>query len=221
MAAVTGATGADKDGPDTGRRRFLLLSAGEPAAAPPPAEPPAADHAATVSAMAEHIRQCTRRGCLARRHDFAEPPFALAEDGLAAALDALVADPDCADIVTLHGDKDDYHYSTERMTANYARILFWLAERDTRQIVAETVRFECATYPRPYPVRMLMLQPYFFDDARIAAALAMLAQSDAHRDIKRVQASNGALYLYSEQTMSEPEAEGLCEWLEVEQHANP
>jgi hypothetical protein len=49
----------------------------------------------------------------------------------------------------------------------------------------------------------------------------MLDQSAAYQDIKRVHASNGELYLYSDRTMTHPAAQGLCQWLEVGQYANP
>ncbi len=36
-----------------------------------------------------------------------------------------------------------------------------------------------------------------------------------------MEASNGAIYLYSDRYMSVGKAQGLCEWIEVEQYENP
>jgi hypothetical protein len=207
----------ERDKPDLGRRRFLLLSRDESAPAPAEAE----KDAAPVAVIVDHIRLRSRQGSLARRQDFSLPPFQLDEAALTSALAEVADDVDYGDIASLEGEKDRFYYSTATMTTNYATILLWLADRDSCRIVADVVRLECETYPRPLPVGMLRGAPYCFDEERLGAALALLGQSAAYDDIKQVRASNGELYLYSDKSMSYPEAKGLCEWLEVKQHANP
>lgn len=68
---------------------------------------------------------------------------------------------------------------------------------------------------------MLALHPYGFDDDKIASTLRFLADTEAYQDIHQVEASNGAIYLYSDRYMSVGKAQGLYEWIEVEQYENP
>ncbi|MDR3439108.1 YdhW family putative oxidoreductase system protein [Telmatospirillum sp.] len=223
-AAKTASATENEERPDLGRRRFLRLTNREaqPAAetvVPESVVPEPVD--AQPGAITNHIRQCSRQASLTKRSAMTAPPFDLSEEKLVEVLADIAADPECADIVSLAGDSDHYYYSEKHMTANYAGILFSLSEKNADQTLAEAVRFECKTYPRPYHVAMLKQEPYYFDDEKISAALSILRSSDIYRDIKPVYASNGELYLYSDITMEYAEAQGLCEWFEVECHQNP
>ena len=125
------------------------------------------------------------------------------------------------DIVELKGDKHKYYYSNQKISANYARMLFTMEERDICTTIAEITRFECKTYPRPYPVQSLRNLPYCYTPEQINAALEQIKHKAQLQDIQPVYASNNALYLFSTQFMSQAYARGLCEWIEVEQYENP
>lgn len=125
------------------------------------------------------------------------------------------------DIVEVEGQKSHYYYSTHSMSDNYAKLSILAQEKDHCGVVAEVVRFECVTYPRPYSVEMLHYAPFWMTDEEINAALLGLKTKADCQDIQEVRASNDAVYLFSQQHMNKAMAQGLCEWIEVEQFANP
>lgn len=202
------------DTPDLRLRRLLLpLSARDASAAE---EAPA-----PYLALADDIRRRSADGNVADIGQLRETWDAPDDDAFDALLERINADTACADIVFITHHDTRYYYSARHMSHNYACILVFTHEQDACATLAETVRFECQTYPRPYQVRMLTLPPYRFDEDKIESALRFLAQSDAYCDIHRVQASNGEPYLFSDRFMSYGKAQGLCEWIEVEQYENP
>lgn len=216
----------EQDGPDLRRRKLLLpLSAAVQDAAPEPEiAPPPPPHLA----LADAIRRASADGTVtahqalqarldAAREGESEPQ----EDTLETLLSQIRADASCQDIQTIAQQENGFYYSDRHMSHNYARILVFTHEQDACATLAHSVRFECETYPRPFKARMLALPPYGFDQDKIASALRFLAQSEAYRDIHQVAASNGAVYLYSDRFMSVGKAQGLCEWIEVEQYENP
>lgn len=87
-------------------------------------------------------------------------------------LESIKQNGDYADIACLTGSKDDYYYSTQAMSENYAAMSLQVVEQDICRAIAHAVRFECQTYPRPYKVAMLMQAPYYFQEAQIEAAIA-------------------------------------------------
>lgn len=133
----------------------------------------------------------------------------------------LLSDEVFEDIVEMVGQKSRYYYSTKSMSANYAKMLMLVEEKDRCTMIAEVVRFECVTYPRPYAVEMLQHAPFFISKDEVHVAVTALGKTKGCEDILSVQASNDALYLYSNKHMTQGMARGLCEWIEVEQFANP
>ncbi|WP_438335331.1 YdhW family putative oxidoreductase system protein [Edwardsiella tarda] len=210
---------APVDEPDRAKRQWLqrLQHASNALSVPAPAE----THDAPEAILADFIRQHSASGKLVARARFLQPPYAFAEADLTTLLASLAQRATEADIVCLTGARDDYYYSVRNMTANYADICLQMMEQDICRAIAEAVRFACRTYPRPYPLAMLALPPYGFTAAQIRAALATLDTHPDYADIRRVEASNGAPYLFSERFMSHGKAYGLCQWIEIEQHQNP
>ena len=96
-----------------------------------------------------------------------------------------------------------------------------VVENDICRAIAEAVRFDCQTYPRPYKVAMLAQPPYHFEPEQVTAALTAMETHPDYADIRAVESSNAEPYLFSERFMSYGKAYGLCEWLEVEQYQNP
>ncbi len=136
-------------------------------------------------------------------------------------LESIKQNGDYADIACLTGSKDDYYYSTQAMSENYAAMSLQVVEQDICRAIAHAVRFECQTYPRPYKVAMLMQAPYYFREAQIEAAIAAMDVAPEYADIRQVESSTAVLYLFSERFMTYGKAYGLCEWFEVEQFQNP
>lgn len=171
--------------------------------------------------VADFIRQHSASGQLVARSVFLLPPYSVPETDLSALLDVLGQDANGADITCVQGAEEAYFYSTQTMTANYADMCVQVVENDICRAIAEAVRFDCRTYPRPYKVAMLTQPPYRFESQQIAAALTAMETHPDYADIRTVESSNAKPYLFSERFMSYGKAYGLCEWLEVEQYQNP
>ena len=106
--------------------------------------------------LAEFIRQHSAAGQLVARAVFLSPPYSVAEEELSVLLESIKQNGDHADIACLTGSQDDYYYSTQAMSENYAAMSLQVVEQDICRAIAHAVRFECQTYPRPYKVAMLM-----------------------------------------------------------------
>ena len=171
--------------------------------------------------VADFIRQHSASGQLVARSVFLLPPYSVPETDLSALLDVLGQDANGADITCVQGAEEAYFYSTQTMTANYADMCVQVVENDICRAIAEAVRFDCRTYPRPYKVAMLTQPPYSFESQQITAALTAMETHPDYADIRTVESSNAEPYLFSERFMSYGKAYGLCEWLEVEQYQNP
>ena len=173
------------------------------------------------SIVADFIRQPSASGQVVARSVFLQPPYSVPETELSTLLDALCQDANDADISRVQGAEDAYFYSTQTMSANYADMCVQVMENDICRAIAEAVRFDCRTYPRPYKVAMLTQPPYSFESQQLAAALTAMETHPDYADIRPVESSNAEPYLFSERFMSYGKAYGLCEWLEVEQYQNP
>ena len=191
----------------------------------PPVEqmnaPQVQEPASPESIVADFIRQHSASGQLVARSVFLLPPYSVPETDLSALLDVLGQDANGADITCVQGAEEAYFYSTQTMTANYADMCVQVVENDICRAIAEAVRFDCRTYPRPYKVAMLTQPPYSFESQQITAALTAMETHPDYADIRTVESSNAEPYLFSERFMSYGKAYGLCEWLEVEQYQNP
>lgn len=174
-----------------------------------------------AKAMSDYIRTASQCGKLVTHSTFSASPFNLPEDALDDACCEMKTNPDYGDIHTLAGKQTRYYYSSNVMTENYARMLMLVAEDDTCQLIAQVVRFESETYPRPYKLNMLTKMPYLLAKEQMDTALELMEKTPEYQDIGRVVASNDEPYLYSNRFMSYGRAKGLCEWIEVEQFENP
>lgn len=171
--------------------------------------------------VADFIRQSSANGQLVARELFLLPPYSVKEVELVPLLETLREGLAGDDIAWAQGSQDDYYYSTQTMTANYADMCVQVVEKDICRAIALAVRFDCQTYPRPYKIAMLEQSPYGFEPQQIQAALAAIETHPDYADIRTVASSNDVPYLFSERFMSYGKAYGLCEWLEVEQFQNP
>ncbi|MCL2897782.1 YdhW family putative oxidoreductase system protein [Brenneria tiliae] len=208
--------------PDLTKRRLLLpLSQQTPAADNDVATDEVSEPQAPFLAVAEYIRRRSAAGELVNEGEFQQTPYSLDEETVSQLFEQIGASEACADILSVSNDKERYYYSDRSISHNYARILIFTHEQDICKTIADTVRFECQTYPRPYKVQMLRLPPYSFDRQKIDEAMRFFERSAEFQDIRPIAASNGEPYLFSERFMSYGKAKGLCEWIEVEQYENP
>lgn len=171
--------------------------------------------------VADFIRQSSITGALVARSALLAPPYSMTEPDLAKVLEEIGHTEAFADIMLSVGTQDDYYYSSQSISVNYANMCVLVIEKDICRTIAQTVRFECETYPRPYKVAMLAQSPYCFEPEQIEAALTAIDTHPDYADIRPVASSDGQAYLFSERFMSYGKAYGLCEWLEVEQFQNP
>ncbi|MBK5143347.1 YdhW family putative oxidoreductase system protein [Budviciaceae bacterium BWR-B9] len=171
--------------------------------------------------VADFIRQSSAMGALVTRSMLLAPPYSMSEQDLTQVLEEIEHSEVFTDIMLNAGTQDDYYYSTRSISVNYANMCVLVVEKDICRTIAQAVRFECETYPRPYKVAMLAQSPYFFEPQQIEAALTSIDTHPDYADIRPVASSDGQAYLFSERFMSYGKAYGLCEWLEVEQFQNP
>ncbi|MCG8156991.1 YdhW family putative oxidoreductase system protein [Brenneria goodwinii] len=208
--------------PDLSKRRLLLpLSHPDRVVDSGGEADDAAEQKAPFLAVADDIRQRSAAGELVDIRCFQEAPYSLDAQSVGQLFEQINASEACADILSINNGEERYYYSDRSMSHNYARILVFTHEQNVCKTIADTVRFECQTYPRPYKVQMLSFPPYSFDQEKIDGALRFFEQSDEFQDIRIIAASNGEPYLFSEHFMSYGKAKGLCEWIEVEQYENP
>lgn len=133
------------------------------------------------------------------------------EEELEEILRALKEDDTCEDIASVRGDKDEYFYSTNFMSGNYAMIAVLVEEKNLQKTIAEMVRWNAKTYPSPTPIRYFMNSPYFYKEPQIERALHLIKQSEEYGDIKELMTGNQVKYLYSTRHMSEKYAKALAE----------
>lgn len=174
-----------------------------------------ADEGGALAALMERIRSDSAE----TRLSTASALSSLMDDGTDPAA-VLEMDAD-EDIKMMRGSLDLYYFSERSMTESYARHLFRLAERDPLRLIADTVRDESKTYPRPTPVATFADPPFAMSAADIEGALAAMAADPQYADIRPVRASNGDDYLYSATSLAEAHAAGLAEWASVGEKENP
>lgn len=135
---------------------------------------------------------------------------------------AMADDEKYQDIKQLHGPTGiAYSYSDRHMTANYAALLARVEAKDPYRTIADTVREESRIYPRPTKVA-LFYEPVFQIDAdMMEAAVEGMLQREEYKDIKKIIASTGAVYLYSDLYMPAAQAKAIVQWEEVDKALNP
>lgn len=121
------------------------------------------------------------------------------------------ADEACADIVFVEGDKDNYYYSNQFMSDNYAMIAALVLEKDIPRTIAKMVRFNCKTYPVPTPFNYFERSPYLYSVAQIARAAAVIENEREYEDIKSLKNNLGDLFFYSTEYMSSRYAKALAD----------
>lgn len=198
------------------RRETLEAAKAAAAAAPDEASEPAADAAAPEASASEEAS--------APADDAATDEAPAADEAPASADAEPAAEPEAPvweldDIAVLEGSQV-YLYSTDHMSDSFARWAFLAAENDDVATLVENARTESKIYPRPLKASSLKNRPVFMTDERIDAAFATAQESGLYPDIKTCSASNGDVYFYSTDYLSDAQAKALAEWESVERRAN-
>ncbi|MCX8023085.1 MAG: hypothetical protein N2745_09975 [Syntrophorhabdaceae bacterium] len=113
-----------------------------------------------------------------------------------------------------------FYYSEEYMGEPYVRLLLQ-KQGDPLLLIAETVRDNSASYPRPIPLNMFKNPPFDFSEEEIIECLRQMETKDLFRDIARTVTSAGTVFLYSTSHLTPDYASMLAEWFDVGQFENP
>ena len=167
------------------------------------------------------IRVASSNGILTRESSLFQVSTGLTEEDKEEFFIGLSSEPELKDIVSLRGKKDCYYYSKEKMTENYANMVFRIEEKDLLRGMAELIRKESNIYPRPTSLMTFYLKPFSFEKEFLKELVEKLQGASEYSDIEETKASNGAVYLYSNRFLTKNNAKSLAEWIEVGQYENP
>lgn len=174
-----------------------------------------------VELIGEYIREKSFECKTVNAEEFLEEPFLLEVDELLSSIDELKERQEFKDIYTIKGNEVIYLFSDKHITHNYAKNMVMVEERDLLKLVAETVRNESKSYPRPTDSKLFFKSPFKLKREEFNNVLELLKGEEEYTDIKETKASNNALYLYSDKYMTKMHANSLAEWIEVESNQNP
>jgi len=175
-----------------------------------------------LTIVTDHIRRESRAARIVAPATFAEEPFSYTEEQLEGVWEAIAADPEFADIVRTPDEKSgaEFLHSTKYLVVPYARLLLRTQADDPVYLIAQTVRDNAQTYPRPTPVTFFELDPFNLPLEEIFAHVTVIGSLEEYADIKSVTVSNGMVCLYSDRYLTEPRAMSLAQWAEVDSHLN-
>lgn len=125
------------------------------------------------------------------------------------------------DIQVLHGSKADYLYSSDFMTDTYANWAFLAREDDKVQTFVYVVREDSRVYPRPMVYRSLLNPPFSMTEDEVLQCWQTVQETGEFPDIASCSASNGDVYFFSTDFISERYAQSLAEYESVERLMNP
>lgn len=126
-----------------------------------------------------------------------------------------------ADLALVSAAGVDYLYSETFMTGRYAETAALVAAGNHPKIIAETVRFDSETYPRPTRLDVFTQEPYNLSTEEVDEAVRQLTRDPEFGDIQSTTASDGTRYLYSTAHLVKDLAESLAEWEAVGQFDSP
>ena len=135
-------------------------------------------------------------------------------------LQASVLPAGCEDIAVIRDSGRVYLFSELVMTRPYAESCAQSRCDDKRHVIAETVRAESLTYPRPTPVSTFSEPPFLLSAETAAAAIAALTGDPDFADIQQLSASDGTPFLFSSTHLHPAQARSLAEWIAVDSLQN-
>lgn len=112
-------------------------------------------------------------------------------------------------------------YSETSMTRTYAEILARAEAKDACGTMAITIRDDSRLYPRPTRLDVFGSSVFGIDPDDLDRLASEMTGRPEYQDIKLVKASNGAVYLYSDQYLNPDWVKATVEWEEVGRYLNP
>jgi len=125
------------------------------------------------------------------------------------------------DIVLIREGEHAYFYSDQLMSRTYAEASARACGDDACRMIAETVRSDSRTYPRPTATAVFKEAPFSLAPDVISRSIEELLGDPKYPDIRRVRASDGSEFLFSINHMDPGHAEALAEWAAVGYLQNP
>jgi len=113
-----------------------------------------------------------------------------------------------------------WFYSARWMSEAHARILSQKGG-DPLPLMAETIRENSATYPRPIPLDVFRNSPFEMTEQEIQTSLQRMREQEDYKDIGATTTSIGTLFPYSSTHLEPDHAAMLAEWMDVGQANNP
>jgi hypothetical protein len=170
-------------------------------------EPNAAD---LDGAIADQIREASRAGRLVRLESVwqkSEEEFVAWRESQAAAA--------MADIAMIQERDEIFLYSELYMSKSFAAAAARAGCRDICWAIAQTVRSDSQTYPRPTPLSTFGESPFFFPKDLLDRAMQDIPDDPQYADIQSIRSSDGSIFLFSSAHLDSARAESLAEWLAV------
>ena len=137
--------------------------------------------------------------------------------------DEIQKDPRYADIKTVTtATGETFFYSTRHMSDYYALQLARVAAQDPSALIAETVRDESRTYPRPTCVLLFLERLFGVNEADLEEVVRKTLERPEFSDIKAmIHPATGGVYLYSNKYLDGDRAFTMMDYEEVIKPANP
>ncbi|MGM0603906.1 MAG: hypothetical protein ACQESS_11415 [Bacillota bacterium] len=169
----------------------------------------------TTDKIAEITRNNSKKAKITVCENFMDKPMSLSDDELNENLEKLKSEESYEDIRVLRGSAGAYLFSDKFMTIQYAKIMAQIEDKDLYKLIAERVRDDSETYPRPTKAAVFLYEPYEFSNEEFEELMKNMKEKEEYSDIKSVTASNGVPYLYSSKYLEDDHAVALTEWIEV------
>jgi len=184
------------------------------------------EKAAAAGVIAAMIRQWSKSGRLVSelelRRQFIEghqSPFPGPDDHMQSTLaEALQQHDDLHELRMDDGAR--YYYSSQDMTQGYASMLLQ-KQGDPARLLAEVVRENSVSYPRPVPLDMFTHPPFDLTREQILDSLERMSGREEYRDIASTTTSASTIFLYSTLYLEPEYASMLAQWFDVGQGENP
>ena len=110
------------------------------------------------------------------------------------------------------------YYSSLSLSETYAGML---VRKEENSLIAEIVRENSATYPRPIPLDIFTEPPFDLTKEEIVEYLKEMRKQGEYEDIAQTTTSIGTVFLYSSQHLDPTYASALAEWIDVSETNNP
>ncbi len=175
------------------------------------------DAGAAADAVAAQVREWSKSGRLTSEPELR--PFADTDGALQSTIaEALQQHDDLHELASGNGAR--YYYSSEEMTEGYASMLLQKLS-DPVRLLAEVIRENSASYPRPVPLDMFTRPPFDLTREQVLECLDRMAREEEYRDIASATTSAATIFLYSTLHLEHDHASMLAEWFDVGQGENP